>query len=268
MMFKNIVFEKENGIAVIRLNRPEVMNAFDIETQEELAEAIDNIHSDGNARVLIVTGTGRAFCAGIDISALEGMNANQGREFLKKVHQMMVNLVSMEKPVIAAVNGFALGGGCNLALASDIIVASENAKFSQGFVKIGLVSDMGGMYFLPRLIGLAKAKELMFFGKTMDAKEAERIGMINRVVPEADLERVANELAMEMARGPLKPIGLMKAILNKSTHLDFRSLLELEFEAQMICSQTEDHKKGIQAFLERKKKIRKEICAKDSFHKT
>jgi len=253
-MFKKIIFEKENGIAVIRLNRPELMNAFDIETQEELAKAINDVRSDENAKVLIITGTGRAFCAGIDITALEGMNANQGREFLKKVHQMILNLVSMEKPVIAAVNGYALGGGCNLALASDIIIASENAKFSQGFVKIGLVSDMGGMYFLPRLIGLAKAKELMYIGETFDAKEAERIGMINRVVPEEDLERVAKELAKQMATGPLKPIGLMKTILNKSTYLDFPSLLELEFEAQEICSQTEDHKKRIQAFLERKKK--------------
>jgi 2-(1,2-epoxy-1,2-dihydrophenyl)acetyl-CoA isomerase len=253
-MFKKINFEKENGIAVIRLNRPEVMNAFDIETQEELAKAIEDVRSDEHAKVLIVTGTGRAFCAGMDITALEGMNADQGREFLKKVQRMMLNLVSMEKPVIAAVNGYALGGGCNLALASDIIIASENAKFSQGFVKVGLVSDMGGMYFLPRLIGLAKAKELMFIGETLDAKEAYRIGMINRVVPEEDLERVAKELATKMATGPLKPIGLMKAILNKSTHLDFPSLLQLEFEAQEICSQTEDHKKRIQAFLERKKK--------------
>ena len=167
---------------------------------------------------------------------------------------MVVALANMEKPVIAAVNGLAVGAGCSIALACDIIVASSSAKFSQSFVKIGLVSDMGGMYFLPRMVGLAKAKELLFTGMALDAKEAHAIGMVNRVVPGEDLERAVKALAGEMAQSPPKPIGLMKKILNQSSYLDFPSLLELEAQAQEICSQTDDHKKRVQAFLNRKKK--------------
>ena len=252
-MFKKIIIEKEEGIAVVRFNRPEVMNAFDMETVEELIKAIDNIRNDDHTKVLIITGTGKAFCVGVDITTIKGISVDQGTEFLKRGHQIIWNLVNIEKPIIAAINGYAFGAGWNLALASDIIIASDDAKFSQAFVKIGLVSDMGGMYFLPRLVSLSKVKELMFIGETIDAKEAERIGMVNRVVPKDDLERIAKELAKKIALGPLKPIGLMKKVLNKSAYLDLPSLLELEAQAQEICSQTDDHKRSVEAFLERKK---------------
>lgn len=220
-----------------------------------MAKAVDHVRSDEDTRVLIIRGTGCAFCAGIDITVLEEMTGDEGRKNLKHMHRILLNLVNMEKAVIAAVNGYAYGARCNLALASDIVIASENAKFSQGFVKIGLISDLGGMYFLPRLVGLPKTKELMFTGETVDAREAEKIGMVNRVVPEKDLEKAAKELGRKIAIGPQKPIGLMKTILNKSFHLDFPSLLELEAQAQEICSKTDDHKRAIRAFLESKQKI-------------
>jgi 2-(1,2-epoxy-1,2-dihydrophenyl)acetyl-CoA isomerase len=254
VVFEKIIVEKEEGIAVIRLNRPEAMNALDMEIREELAKAIEDIRIDDNIKVLIITGVGRAFCAGGDITTMKEIRADQGRERLKKIHRLLLNLVSMEKPVIAAVNGYAFGGGCNLALAADIIVASENAKFSQSFVKIGLVPDMGGMYFLPRLVGLAKARELMFLGETVDAKEAERIGMINKVVPREDLEKTAKELARKIVMGPSKSIGMTKTILNKSLHLDFTTLLELEAQAQGICFQTDSHKKSVKEFLQKREK--------------
>jgi 2-(1,2-epoxy-1,2-dihydrophenyl)acetyl-CoA isomerase len=252
-MSGKVIFEKENGIAVIRINRPEVMNAFDLETQEELARSINDVTNDNNTKVLIITGTGKAFCTGVDITAIEGLSAQQTKSSLKNAQQIVVALVNMEKPVIAAVNGLAVGAGCSIAMACDIIIASSNAKFSQSFAKIGLVSDMGGMYFLPRMVGLARAKELLFTGVALDAKGAQEIGMVNKVVPEGDSERAARELAREIAAGPIKPIGLMKKILNQSSYLDLPSLLELEAQAQGVCSQTEDHKIRVQAFLTKKK---------------
>lgn len=229
------------------------MNAYDLETVEELINAIDHVRNEDHTKVLILTGTGKAFCVGVDITTIKGVSVDQGTEFLKRGHQILLNLFTLEKPIIAAINGYAFGAGWNLALASDIIIASEDATFSQAFVKIGLVSDVGGMYFLPRFVSLSKAKELMFVGETMDAKEAERIGMVNRVVPKDDLERVAKELAKKITLGPLKPIGLMKKILNQSAYLDLPSLLELEAQAQGICSQTEDHKRSVEAFFKSKK---------------
>jgi 2-(1,2-epoxy-1,2-dihydrophenyl)acetyl-CoA isomerase len=253
-MFKKIIFEREDGIGVLRFNRPEVMNAFDPEMVEELLKAIDQIRNDDHAKVLMMTGTGKAFCVGVDLTTIKGLSADQGTQFLKKIHQLILNLVAMEKPVIAAVHGYVFGGGWNFALACDLVIASEDAKFSQAFVKIGLVSDMGGMYFLPRWVGLNKTKELMFMGETIDAKEAERIGIVNRVVPKDDLERAAKELAKKLALGPSKPIALMKEILSQSASLDLPSLLELEARAQAICFQTEEHKRSVEEFLQKRKK--------------
>jgi 2-(1,2-epoxy-1,2-dihydrophenyl)acetyl-CoA isomerase len=253
-MFRKIIFEREDGIGVLRFNRPEVMNAFDPEMVEELLKAIDQIRNDDHTKVLVMTGTGKAFCVGVDLSTIKGLSVDQGTQFLKKVHQVILDLVAMEKPVIAAIHGYAFGGGWNFALACDLVIASEDAKFSQAFVKIGLVSDMGGMYFLPKWVGLNKAKELMFTGETIDAREAERIGMVNRVVPEGDLERAAKELAKKIALRPPKPIALMKKILSQSASLDLPSLLELETQAQAICSQTEDHKRSVEEFLQKRKK--------------
>ena len=253
-MSEKIIFEKENGVATIRINRPEVMNAFDAETEEKLARAINDAWQDDAIKALIITAVGAAFCTGVDIAGIEGQSAQAVNASLKHAQKIIEALANMEKPVIAAVNGLAVGAGCSIAMACDIIIASSNAKFSQNFVKIGLVSDMGGMYFLPRMVGLARAKELLFTGATIDAEEAREIGLINRVVAEGDLEGAAKELARQIAAGPMKPIGLMKKILNQSTYLDLPTLLDLEAQAQMVCSQTDDHKKRVQAFLERKKK--------------
>ena len=253
-MFKRIIFGQEDGIGVLRFNRPEVMNAFDPEMVEELLKSIDQIRNDDHTKVLVMTGTGKAFCVGVDLTTIKGLSMDQGTQFLKKGHQLILNLVALEKPVIAAVHGYVFGGGWNFALACDMVIASEDAKFSQAFVKIGLVSDMGGMYFLPRWVGLNKAKELMFMGETIDAKEAERIGMVNRVVPKDNLERTAKELAKKLALGPSKPIALMKKILSQSASLDLPSLLEWEARAQAVCSQTEDHKRSVEEFLQKRKK--------------
>ena len=261
MEYKDIELIREEGIALIYLNRPKVLNALSETMMVELVEALKETEEDPNIRVLILTGRGQGFCAGADLNRFIAAQ-QKGKDHKKKLGFGLLDLprafVQYPKPIIAAINGYAFGAGWNLALASDIIIASEDAKFSQAFVKMGLVSDMGGMYFLPRFVSLSKAKELMFVGETIDAKEAERIGTVNRVVPKDDLERVARELAKKIALEPLKPIGLMKKILDQSAHLDLPSLLALEAQAQEICSQTDDHIKRIEAFLERRKKSLKQ----------
>lgn len=252
-MLEKIILEKKDGIGVIRLNRPEVMNAVDEEVEEELAKAIHNIRVDENIKVLIITGTGRAFCSGGDVRTMNVRSPDQSINRLRKMHRILLDLINLEKPVIAAVNGLALGVGCNLALASDIIIASESAKFAQSFIKLGLVPDGGGMYFLPRLVGLPRSKELMFIGEMIDAKEAEKIGMVNRVVPNDSLEIAVKELARKIAMGPSKAIGLIKTILNQSHYMDLDKLFELEVQAQTICANTDDHKQKVREFVERKK---------------
>lgn len=200
-----------------------------------------------------MTGSGRAFCAGGDISTMQaGAGPFAGRERLKKVHGIITGLLRMEKPVIAAVNGYAVGAGCNLALACDIIIAAESAKFGQAFVNIGLVTDMGGAYLLPRAVGLHKAKELCFTGQNIEAREAERIGLVNRVVPDAELESTVKALAGKLAKAPTKAIALAKELLNKSFETNLYALLEFESFAQSTAFQTEDFKEGAAAFLEKR----------------
>lgn len=254
-MFERIILEKEDGIALIRFNRPEVLNVLDSETERELVEAINEISRDDATRVLIITGTGRAFCAGGDVKVMGERTLEEAKAHLIFVQQVISGLVNMEKPVIAAINGFAMGAGWCIALACDILIASESAKFSQAFINVGLLPDMGGMYFLPRMAGLAKAKELMFTGAVIDAKEAHEIGVVNRVVPEKEVEEIAKELARKIASASQKPIALMKRILNQSDRLDLPSLFELETEAQAACEMSDEHKKLAQAFMDRKKKI-------------
>jgi 2-(1,2-epoxy-1,2-dihydrophenyl)acetyl-CoA isomerase len=171
----------------------------------------------------------------------------------KYLHEALLTIYKMEKPVIAAVNGFAVGAGCNLALAADIILASEDAKFSQIFVKVGLVPDSGGFFFLPRLVGMAKAKELVFRGNTIDAREAERIGMINAVCAADELLNQAMAMATEFAQGPTRAIGIAKTMLNQSAEMTFAAALDYEAAVQAIVASTDDHREGVKAFAEKRK---------------
>lgn len=196
MEFETIIFEKKEGVGRFILNRPEAMNALNNKMREELISAIEETEKDIEIRVLVITGKGRAFCAGGDVKGM----GTQERPI--NPSQIILRLANLEKPVISAVNGVAAGGGCNLALAGDIILASDQARFIQSFVRIGLVPDWGGMYFLPRLVGMAKAKELMFTGETIDAKEAERIGLVSKVIPMEEFEGAVNGLAKKLAAGP------------------------------------------------------------------
>ena len=258
MGYQDIILEKQDGIARITLNRPEALNAFREPMRVEIGAAIRDVRDDPASKVLIFTGAGRAFAAGGDVKAM-AERAVTGENILARRHYMrsvvggvLWELYNLEKPTIAMVNGVAAGGGCNLALACDMIVASEQAKFIQSFVRVGLPPDWAGMYFLPRLVGMAKAKELIFTARPVDAAEAERIGLVNRAVPHADLEPITMELARQLTKSATAAIGLAKTIMHRSAELNFYAFLEYEALATTVGTQTEDHKEGARAFVEKR----------------
>lgn len=245
----------QDGVALVKLNRPAQLNALNSQMRVELSEIVRHIATDATVKALVITGEGRAFCAGGDIKEMSASGTPfDGRDRMREqLHKTILAIYNMEKPVIMAVNGVAVGAGCNFALCGDIILASDQAKFSEIFVKVGLVPDAAGFYFLPRLIGLPKAKELVFRGNIIDACEAERIGLINRVVEHSKLLDEAMGLASELATGPTKAIGLAKTMLNQSLELDLAKSLDYEAMAQSIVKESEDHLEGVQAFKEKRK---------------
>lgn len=243
MSFKKIKIEKIDGVAKITLNRPEVLNALDGEIANELKSAIEDVSEDEAVRAVIITGEGRGFCSGADL----GVGV-----VLPTIHEIIKMIVTMEKPVIALVNGSATGAGCDLAMACDIRIASDKAKLSEIFVKRGLLPDCGGTYFLPQLVGLGKAKELIFTGEMIDAKEAERIGLVNKVVLANELESTGMELARKLAKGPTLAIGKAKVAINRAIESNLDSALKYAHEAMNFILGTEDAMEGIMAFIEKR----------------
>ena len=254
MDYESIIFRKEKGVAVITLNRPETRNAVDDKMNDELSLVLDEIEKDDEVRAVVITGAGSAFCSGGHLSLIQRLAESTiiGREGVLRGGKRVMRIAGLEKPVIAAVNGAAVGAGCNLALAADIVIASENAVFSQIFVRIGLLPDDGGMFILPRLVGVAQAKRLCFTGDMVNAEEAERMGLVNKVVPAEELEAEALALAERLAKGPSKAIALTKRIINRGLSCDLAAVCEYEAQAQSILLQTEDFKEGMQAFLEKR----------------
>ena len=247
LTFKKIIVEKEDGVVKITLNRPEVLNALDTEIANELKTAIKNIGEDESVRAVVITGAGRGFCSGADLGA-----SGDAVSGLSEIHAIIKGITNMEKPVIALMNGAAAGAGLDLAMACDIRIASEKAKLSEIFVKRGLLPDMGGTYFLPRLVGLGKAKELIFTGGIIDAKEAERIGLVNKVVPAEELESTGMELARKLAKGPTLAIGKAKIAINRAVESNLDSALKEAFEAMSFILGTEDALEGVMAFVEKR----------------
>lgn len=246
MSFETIILEKDAGIATLYLNRPDVLNAIDNQMRRELLVALEDVELDLEVRVLVITGKGKAFSAGGDV---RGMGKT---ERMIKPHPIILKMVNLEKPIVAAVNGVAAGGGCNVALAADFIIASEKASFVQSFARIGLIPDWGGLFFLPRRVGLSKAKELMFTAERISAEEAARIGMINKVVPESEFENFVKEFARKFLKGAPIAQAMIKKILNVSQGSEIDSVLALEYQAQTICRKTDDHKEGLAAFREKR----------------
>jgi enoyl-CoA hydratase/carnithine racemase len=254
MKYQKLILTKENGIATIILNRPEVLNALNAKLSEELELAIEEVRKDNAVRVLVITGAGRAFCAGGDMKDLPVSPGDvvATTAALEQLHKVLLGVRQLEKPVIASVNGVAVGGGCDLALMCDIRIASENAKFGEAYVHVGGTSDSGGTYLLPHLIGTAKACELLFTGDMIDAKEAERIGLVNKVVPADKLTSTTQELAAKLAKGPPIAIGMMKTAIYMSLTQDIESAFCHTLYMTSLCLQTEDAKEGIAAFAEKR----------------
>ena len=254
MNYKTIILEKKDGVATLTLNRPEKLNALNRKMSEELESAVVEIVKDRDVRTLVITGAGRGFCSGADVGDMAQTTAPaENRYRIQMVHKIILALTNLEKPVIAKVNGVAVGIGCSLALSADIIIASENARFSLIFSRIGFIPDGGSLFHLPRLVGPAKAKELIFTAKMVDAKEAERIGLINKAVPADKLDNEVNTLAKQLAEGPTVAFGIAKKIINKGLSMDLSSVLECEAFGQTIAGTTEDAREGFMAFLEKRR---------------
>ena len=246
---KSFLCESNNGVATITLNRPERLNAVTFEVYHELTDFLAKLHDEKEVRVVVITGAGRAFCSGGDvrdiIGELQGQDAEGLLRFTRLTCELIHNMRSLPKPIIASINGTTAGAGACIALASDIRIAAEEAKIAFIFVKVGLAgTDMGATYLLPRVIGLAKATELLMTGDFIEAEEAERIGLYNRVVPRAQLETITQEFAEKLARGPSLGLAKTKEMLNREMHMGFDSALEAEAVAQALCMQTADFKEA------------------------
>lgn len=252
MSFKNLLLNKEDGVATIIINRPDVRNALNRETWLELREAIKDVGMDNGVKVAVITGAGdKAFVGGADIKGLSERSMFETLEW--EAIDILSELENLKKPVIAAVNGFALGGGCELAMACDIRIASENAKFGQPEVGLGIIPGAGGTQRLPRLVGKGKAKELIFTGDIIDAREAERIGLVNKVVPQEELMNAVKGMTKKiMGKGHLA-VRLAKEAINAGMEMDLEKALLLERIAQTVIFSSEDRAEGLSAFLEKRK---------------
>ncbi len=254
MSYETIILERKDGIGTLTLNRPEKLNAINRKMTEELNSAMVEIAKDTGVRALVITGAGRGFCSGADVGDMAQAAAPiENRYWTQMAHKIILGLTDLEKPVIAKVNGVAVGIGCSLALSADIIIASENVKFSLIFSRIGLIPDGGSLFHLPRLVGPAKAKELIFTAKMVDAKEAERIGLISKAVLADELDNEVNMLAKQLAEGATAAFGIAKKIINKGLSMDLSSILECEAFGQTIVGTTQDAQEGVMAFLEKRK---------------
>jgi enoyl-CoA hydratase len=254
MEYKNIVLQKEDKVAVLTISRPKALNALNSETLKELDLAIDEIANDDKVYAVIITGAGKAFVAGADIAEMKDLDVLGGRRFGNLGNKVFRKLETLEKPVIAAVNGFALGGGCELSMACDIRIASVKAKFGQPEVGLGITPGFGGTQRLSRLVGLGMAKELIYTAKIINAEEALRIGLVNKVVALEDLLVEAKALANTIAGQAPIAVSLCKAAINKGMQLDIDSALSYESEIFGECFSTEDQSSGMTAFIEKTEK--------------
>ena len=255
-MYENIDITEDSGIVTITLNRPDKLNAFVGHMRRDLAEALEHAGSDRAVRVVVITGAGRAFSAGGDVTTMaELMEREDAEEFarlLGAARRVVIAIRQMTKPVIAAINGPASGGGCNLALACDLRLAAASATFTQSFVRVGLHPDWGGTYFLPRLVPPNKACELFFLGDAIDAPEALRLGLVNRVVPDDELAAETQKLAERLRDAPPDPIASAKQAVYMGQSETLERMLQYEMESQLRCFESDDAKEGVRAFLEKR----------------
>ncbi|MGB0403475.1 MAG: enoyl-CoA hydratase-related protein [Salibacteraceae bacterium] len=251
---KSILFEKIGNLAVIKLNRPDKLNCFNQEMAFLLQDLLATCESDSEIRAIYLTGVGRAFCAGQDLEEAISEDGPELTQIVEKHYNPIVQAIrNIEKPFVAAVNGVAAGAGANIALACDIVVATEAASFIQAFSAIGLIPDSGGTYTLPRLIGWQKASALMMLGDKVKADEAERMNMIYKVFPNEEFEESSMKLAKRLSSMPTKGLGLTKRALNSSLTNTMEDQLALEGDLQTLAGGTYDYTEGVNAFLEKRK---------------
>jgi len=255
MSGNSIEIQMNNGTAWITLNRPEVFNSFNREMALSLQSHLENCANDASVRAVVITGSGKAFCAGQDLKEVTTPELNPGfKKILEEHYNPIISLIrSIEKPIVAAVNGVAAGAGANIALACDVVVASEHASFIQAFSKIGLIPDSAGTFFLPRLIGFQKASALMLLGDKVKAVDAERLGMVYKVFSSEEFTQETQKLARTLAQMPTKALGMTKRLLNASMTNDVKSQLELESKLQIEAAQSEDYAEGVAAFVEKRR---------------
>jgi 2-(1,2-epoxy-1,2-dihydrophenyl)acetyl-CoA isomerase len=253
MSFQNVLVARRGGVGTLTLNRPEKLNAFAGEMRREVADALDELEADAAVRVIIVTGAGRAFCAGADVAymaqLIEAQDTTAMAALVEAGRRVVMTMRRSSKPVIGAINGVAAGGGANLALACDIRIASDRALIAQSFNRIGLHPDWGGTYFLPRLVGPAKALELMWDASPIDATECLRLGLVNRVVPHELLADTVATYAAGLAAKPALSLALTKRAIYDSLDRSLPEMLDYELDAQLRCFRTGDAAEGIRAFV-------------------
>tara|TARA_R110002012_G_scaffold321400_1_gene549013 strand:- start:19797 stop:20582 length:786 start_codon:yes stop_codon:yes gene_type:complete len=255
MSNNSILLKIENNIATITLNRPEVFNSFNREMALQLQDILDACEKDDNVRAMVLTGNGKAFCAGQDLKEVTSPKLNPGFKKILEEHYnpIITRIRHIGKPIIGAINGVAAGAGANIALACDVVVAHEKVSFIQAFSLIGLIPDSAGTFFLPRLIGFQKASALAMLGEKVSAEEAERLGMIYKVFSIETFEEEVHELALKMANMPTKALGLIKKSLNQSLTNNLEQQLALESKYQIEAASTEDYAEGVTAFMEKRK---------------
>ncbi|HLE63173.1 MAG TPA: enoyl-CoA hydratase-related protein [Pyrinomonadaceae bacterium] len=255
--YTSLLVDLRNDVGVVTLNQPESLNALSLTMAKDFPPAVRELVS-GGARAIVITGAGRAFCAGGNLREMQSIAQREGRveaffdEPLRLINECIMLIRRTPLPFIAAVNGVAAGGGCNLALACDFVLAAESARFNQAFIKIGLTPDCGGTFILPRLVGWRRAVELLMTGEIVDARKALEMGMVGSVLPDADLMVQAMQLASKLAQGPTAALGRVKQLLEASATRDYAAQLELEREKQIESGQTKDAAEGIAAFIEKR----------------
>ena len=253
-MSNSILLKIENKIAFITLNRPEVFNSFNREMALSLQKNLDYCESNPDVRAILLTGNGKAFCAGQDLKEVTSPKLNPGFKKILEEHYnpIITRIRSIKKPIIGAINGVAAGAGANIALACDVVVAHEKVSFIQAFSLIGLIPDSAGTYFLPRLIGFQKAQALAMLGDKISAEDAEKMGMIYKVIPFENFENDVNQLASKLANMPTKALGMIKELFNKSMTNTLEDQLALESKLQIEAAQSEDYAEGVAAFIEKR----------------
>lgn len=255
-MGTKVLLEKKDKVSVIRLNLPETLNSLTPGLRSDLKTALMEFRGDTTSRVAVLTGQGRAFCAGGDLAEMEdGFSAVYSVEHMTSCNEITLMIAEIPKPIIASINGAAAGAGFSIAMACDLVFASTGASFMQAFAKVGLIPDMGSLYLLPRVVGMHRAKEIIWTARKVGAEEALALGIVNNLFKPEDLESKVMEIAGQLADGPAVAIGLGKTLLARSLESNLRDMLANEGLGQSICLQSDDHKEGVKAFYEKRKAV-------------